>query len=152
MGCGPELALEIGNLALEGGMLLRILFRKMVQVLTQFLVLPEQNEGDEGGGDRQNGEKHQNQLGKGHGSSLGCMIFGVHDLCSDVRTEASKNLAICFPGDASSNLFRHKGSKMKDLASRFGPAGTAKQGENKDRPNNQLPTQVNQGVVYFLCA
>jgi hypothetical protein len=65
------LALEIGNLALEGGMLPGILFREMVQVLTQFLVLPEQNEGDKGGGDRQNCEKHQNQLSKGHGGPWG---------------------------------------------------------------------------------
>jgi hypothetical protein len=33
MGCGGELALEISNLALEGGMLLRILFRELVQIL-----------------------------------------------------------------------------------------------------------------------
>jgi hypothetical protein len=74
MGRGAELALEIGNLALEGGMLPRILFRETVQVITQFFVLPEQNEGDKGGGDRQNCEKHKNQLNKGHGISLGCVI------------------------------------------------------------------------------
>ncbi len=100
MGCGAELALEIGNLALERGMLPRILFREPVQILAQSLVLREQNEGDKGGGDRQNCEKHKNQLSKGHGVSLGCVI-----LCSDLRTGAGKNLAICFQGDPCSNLF-----------------------------------------------
>jgi hypothetical protein len=71
MDSGAELALEIGKLALEGGMLPGILFREMVQVLTQFLVLPEQNEGNKWGGDRQNCEKHQNQLNKGHGFPWG---------------------------------------------------------------------------------
>ena len=105
MGCGGELTLEVGNLALEGGVLLRIFFRELVQILAQLLILPEQNEGDKGGGDRQNGEKHKNQLSKGHGVSLGCVI-----LCSDVRTGAGKNLAICFLDEPGSKPFRDKGS------------------------------------------
>jgi hypothetical protein len=70
---GGELTLKIGNLALEGGVLPGILFRELVQILTQFLVLPQQNEGDEGSGDRQNCKQHSNQLNKGHG------VLGMRD-------------------------------------------------------------------------
>ncbi len=68
---GGELTLKIGNLALEGSVLPGIFFRKLVQILAQFLVLPQQREGDEGSGDRQNGKQHSNQLNKGHGGPWG---------------------------------------------------------------------------------
>jgi len=100
---GGELTPEIGNLALERGVLPGILFGELVQILAQFLVLREENESDERGGDRQNRKQHKNQLGKGHWASLGCVI-----LDSDVRTTADKNLAICFQDQPGSNLFRDK--------------------------------------------
>jgi hypothetical protein len=70
---GGELTLKIGNLALEGGVLFGILFRQLIQILTQFLVLPEESESNEWRGDRQNGKQHNNQLNKGHG------VLGVLD-------------------------------------------------------------------------
>jgi hypothetical protein len=105
MGCRGELSLEVGNLALKGGVLPGVLFRKLVQILAQFLVLPEQNEGNERSGDRQNCEQHKNQLNKGHWASLGCVI-----LCSDVRTAAGRNLAICSQDGPGSNISLHKSS------------------------------------------
>src|SRR6266700_739561 len=106
VGCGGELALEIGNLVLERSVLPRILFRKLVQIVAQFLVLPEQNEGDKGSGDRQDCKQHKNQLGKGHWASLVCMI-----LCSDVRTAAGQILAFCFQDYPGSNHFRIRAVK-----------------------------------------
>jgi hypothetical protein len=54
--CGGELALEIGNLALEGSVLPGIFFGELVQILAQLFILAEQNKGDERGGDHQNCE------------------------------------------------------------------------------------------------
>jgi len=104
MDSGSELALEIGNFALEGGVLPGILLGELVQILAQLVVFPEQNKSDEGCGDCQKRKNHNKQFEKGHGFSSGCLIR-----CSDVRTGASKNLAVCFQEKPGSNLFRVKG-------------------------------------------
>ena len=101
--CGGDLALEIGNFALEEGVLPGILLGELSQILAQSFVFPEQNESDKGRGDHQKRKNHNNQSNQGHGFSLGCLI-----LCSDVRTGAGKNLAICFQDQPGSNLFRDK--------------------------------------------
>ncbi len=40
MDCGGELTLEVGNLALEGGVLPGILIGQLVQILAQLFMLP----------------------------------------------------------------------------------------------------------------
>jgi hypothetical protein len=102
---GSELALEVGNFALEGSMLSGIFLVEFVQALAQFLVFPEQSESDERRGDHQKRKSHRNQYDQGHGFSSGCLI-----LYSDVRTGVGENLAICFQDKPGSNLFRDKGS------------------------------------------
>ncbi len=105
MDSGSELALEIGNFALEGSVLPGILFGELVQILAQFPIFPQQDEGDEGTGDCQKRKNHNKQFEKGHGFSSGCLI-----LYSDIRTGAGKNLAICFQDKPGSNLFPDKSS------------------------------------------
>ncbi len=49
---GGQLTLEVGNLALEGSVLPGILFMEVVQLLPQLVVLHNEKERDERGGDR----------------------------------------------------------------------------------------------------
>jgi hypothetical protein len=56
-------------------MLPGILSGKLVEILAQFLVFPEEHKRDERSGDRQNYKQHDNQLSKGHGVSLACVIL-----------------------------------------------------------------------------
>ena len=107
---GQELALEVGDLSLEGDVLPGILFPELVQIFAQFFVLPQQNEGDKRGGQRQKRKQHKNQLSKGHGVSLTWVI-----LASDVRTTAGRNLAVCFQDHPGSQLRLCKGIKMRYL-------------------------------------
>src|ERR1700719_2066616 len=90
--------------------------------------------------------KAQKSAQQGAWGSLGCMI-----LCSDVRTRAGKNLAICFLDDPCSNLFRHKGSKMNGLAARFDSARAAKKEDLELSPQSS-PRIADRLVVYFPCA
>ncbi|PYU57148.1 MAG: hypothetical protein DMG56_22800 [Acidobacteria bacterium] len=107
---GQELALEVGDLSLEGDVLPGILFPELVQIFAQFFVLPQQNEGDKRGGQCQKRKQHKNQLSKGHGISLTWVI-----LDSDVRTTAGKNLAVCFQDHPGSKRGLYKGIKMRYL-------------------------------------
>jgi len=102
---GSELAFKVGNFALEGSMLPGIFLLELAQILAQFIVFPKQNESDEGRGDRQKRKNHNNQFYQGHGFSSECLIR-----CSDVRTGAGKNLAVCFQEKPGSNLFQNKDS------------------------------------------
>jgi hypothetical protein len=62
-----KLAPEISNLSLESGVRPGILFGKLVQILAQLLIFPQQRESDERSSDHHKSKQSNHQLSKGHG-------------------------------------------------------------------------------------
>lgn len=75
MTCGSHLFFEIGKFLLHRSMMLQMLQLRFLELPAQLGVLPQQNERDEGSGDRQDCEEDDNQLNKfiGHWASLGVL-------------------------------------------------------------------------------
>jgi len=65
-----ELAVELPDFPLKRGVLAGIFCLKLIQLRAEFLVLHQEEEGDERGDDRQNRKYHEHQLSHGHWASL----------------------------------------------------------------------------------
>jgi len=111
-----SLALQLSDLALKGSVLSGTRLPDLIQIFAQFAVLPQENEREKGGNDRQDCEEHKNQLSHGLWHPWECVI-----LCFNVRTATGANLALSFCAARASKLRPCKTSKVNNLAALLPP-------------------------------